>query len=84
MPLRVRATTDDYAARLEGRKPLERSSRTSTDLAEKQRVDSWELAAQPSRQFPEAKRHRRGTHVAADGDDRWLPRQHQPFSPRAK
>jgi hypothetical protein len=81
---RVSPASDDDTIGPGGRKYLNQSLGCLTDLAENQRCQPGQLAAQPGRQLPEAKRHGRGADVATDDDDRQLPRLHQPVSATAK
>jgi hypothetical protein len=82
--LRGFPATDDDTLGLNGCKCLNQGLRDLTDLGKQQRGHSGEFAAQLGGKLPEAKRHRAGTDVTADDDDRRLPRPHQPVSARAR
>jgi hypothetical protein len=82
--LRVCPATDDDTPRLNGCKCLNQGLRGFADLGKQQRGHSGQLAAQLGGELPEAKRHRPGTDITTDDDDRRLPRRHQPMSATAK
>jgi hypothetical protein len=82
--LRGRPTTDDDTPRLRGCKCINQGLRSFTDLGKRQQIGARQLAAQLGGKLPEAKRHRSGTHITTDDDDRRLPRSHQPVSATAR
>ncbi|MGO9180331.1 MAG: hypothetical protein ACLQHS_13895 [Candidatus Limnocylindrales bacterium] len=71
-PLRSRAAADDDTLRLDGRKCIDQGLRRFTDLRKQERGRTRQLAAQLGRELPDSERHRSGTEVTADYDDKCL------------